>query len=93
MKLEESTKSPYHRAIKLIYPDNTFEIIPDKLEYSLQGNEEIYTIKQGDSLHSIAVEKLGDSGLWYKIADLNNIINPFSEEEFYDGLQIIIPKI
>lgn len=41
-------------------------------------SKQTYTVKDGDSLTSIAARKLGDSKRWREIADLNNIRNPRS---------------
>lgn len=41
-----------------------------------KGSRRTYTVKRGDTLSSIAARRLGDSSLWRKIADLNDIRDP-----------------
>jgi nucleoid-associated protein YgaU len=35
-----------------------------------------YTVKPGDTLYSIAAQKLGNGNEWHAIAELNEIQNP-----------------
>lgn len=48
-----------------------------------------HTVKAGETIQSIAFQYYGDSGYWMRIAEANNIYNPFVELE--DDTQIIIP--
>ena len=49
-----------------------------------------YTVKKGDSLHSIAAKQLGDRDLWQKIADLNNINDVRS---LRTGMKLKLPSV
>jgi len=54
------------------------------------GNLRYHTVKEGETIQSIAFQYYGDSGRWADIADVNPIMNPF--EDLYAGLQLIIPQ-
>lgn len=83
-----STYSPFSEANVINYGDG---------EFSLEGNfpnlislaPKTHTIREGETLASISYQYYGDSGYWGKIANYNNIINPF--KEVIPGKQIMIP--
>lgn len=43
---------------------------------SKQASEQTYTLKEGESLSDVAEQFYGDSSLYTKIAEYNNIANP-----------------
>lgn len=49
----------------------------------------LHTVKPGETLQEIAAFIYGDSGLWFIIAEANNILNPFKEVK--DGMILLIP--
>lgn len=67
--------SPYDKAKVIEYEDGSYTVEPTSFgEYVTNST---YTVKEGETLQMIAYTIYGDSGLWYMIADANNIINPF----------------
>lgn len=82
--------SPYENAYGLSYDngDTSLERLP--YEY-IPGTKDIYhTVIDGETLQNIANRYYGDSGLWYIIADTNNIYNPITEVT--PGIQLLIPN-
>ena len=60
-------------------------------KYTISPHDEIYTIREGDTLDDIAKYKLGDSRLWFILAEVNiNLVDIFRLEV---GTTLIIPKI
>ena len=82
--------SPYDNAEIIDYPDGSYSVEPTGLNGDLITTS-TYTVKDGDTLQGIAYFLYGDSGLWYVLAQANNIQNPFNENEFYAGLLLNIP--
>lgn len=81
---------PYDEAYGLQYDggDTSLERIPYE---STLGSSDIYhTVIKGETIQSIAYRYYGDSGLWYIIADSNNIYNPITE--VVEGLELLIPN-
>lgn len=52
-------------------------------------NGTIHIVKDGETLHSISRRYYGTSEYWFRIGELNNIVNPFTE--VVAGLKLIIP--
>lgn len=50
---------------------------------------DLHTLKEGETLQELAAFQYGDSGLWYIIAEANNILNPF--KELKPGMILLIP--
>lgn len=88
--MKDSVHSPYRDAVKLIYDDGSTSLERVEPVYLITGDEPIHTVVDGETLQSIAYFMYKDSGLWYKIADVNDITNPFTE--VLPGMQLIIPK-
>lgn len=88
--MSQSVQSPYYNGIVIKYPDGTGSLERLIYNYTPTGKEKVHTILEGETLQSIAFKYLNDSGLWYQIADANNIIDPFTEVVM--GKQIIIPN-
>lgn len=51
---------------------------------------EIYQVKSGDTLSKIARDVLGDLDAWPKIAQLNNLVAPYT---IYPGMQLMMPDL
>lgn len=89
--MNDSIHSPYRDAVEIIYRDGTGSSLERQEQvYLISGNEPIHTVKQGENIQSIAFQYYSDSGLWYKIADVNDITNPF--DDVTQGMQLIIPE-
>jgi len=56
-------------------------------EKAIEGDK--YTVKKGDHLWKIAVEKYGDGYRWTDIANANNIANP---DYIESGQELILPE-
>ena len=82
--------SPYDQAKIVDYADGDYTVEPTGFVGSYVTNS-TYTVKEGETLQMIANTIYGDSGLWYIIADANDIMNPFDEKEFYAGMLLNIP--
>lgn len=82
-------KSPYEEAYGLQYDngDTSLERIP--YQYNPSSSDTYHTVISGETLQSISFKYYGDSGLWYILADVNNIYNPISEIK--EGLELLIP--
>lgn len=88
--MDDSVQSPYYNNIRIQYRDGSQSLERVEEKYTPSGKEPIHTLLEGETLQSLAFKQYGDSGLWYKIADANNIIDPFTE--VIQGMQLIIPK-
>ena len=51
---------------------------------------EIYQVKSGDTLSKIARDVLGDLDQWPKIAQLNNLVAPYT---IFPGMQLMMPDL
>lgn len=85
-----SNTSPYTDAFGISYDngDTSLERLP--YEYSEGKKDLIHTVINGETLHSIAFRYYKDSGLWYIIAETNDIYNPFTE--VVEGMELVIPN-
>lgn len=86
-----SGKDIYDTGYVLHYPEGDYSLerpIPNK--YVPSKGDLVHTVMDGETLQSIAFRYFGDSGYWASIAEVNNIVNPLSEEEFYIGRKLII---
>lgn len=67
------------------------DIWVERKPYSSDISELVYhTVKEGETIQSIAFQYYGDSGRWADICDVNTILNPF--EELKGGMQLLIPS-
>ena len=64
-------------------------LVRSRFLYKPSINDRVHEVIEGDRLDTIAYKFLGDSKLWYIIADTNDIINPF---ELEIGQVLIIPE-
>lgn len=51
---------------------------------------EFYQVKAGDALRTIAQDVLGDVAAWSKLAQLNNIVAPYT---IFPGQQLMLPDL
>ena len=75
----------------IIYITDTGDMLrkPPNYIYRRKPTDEVYEVKQGQTLHSISLMRYGDTRYWSVIAIVNHIIDPFSD---LGGKQIIIPS-
>lgn len=87
-------ESPYSRnVIGIKYPNGDLSLERDIFQSTSSPNDIVHTLMDGEDLLSIAYRYLGDSGLWGIIGDYNNIIDPLSPDELFEGREIVIPSI
>lgn len=86
----KTLSSPYDNAQVIEYPDGSYSVEPLISGDTLLINS-TYTVKDGDTLQSIAHAIYGDSGLWYVLAEANGIQNPFDSKYFYPGQLLNVP--
>lgn len=79
--------NPYTNSV--IIKLNDAEFIRDRVETTTTNSQRFHTVMEGETIQDIAVRYYGDSGQWFRIADANNIYNPFTELEI--DMQLIIP--
>lgn len=80
--------NPYKDAYIIDYKDGDVSL--ERIPYTvLNSNLTVHTVLPGETIQSIAYKYYGDSGLWYRIADINSIYNPFVEIQ--EGVQLYIP--
>lgn len=86
-----SLENPYSDSYIINYNDGDTSL--ERREFNqvvLNGRQiRVHTIKEGETLQSIAFRYYGNSGMWARIADYNSIYNPFTE--LSEGMQIYIP--
>lgn len=81
--------NPYSDSVAILF-DNGDIILERQIQKKI-NNTLVHTVKEGETIQSIAFQYYGDSGYWVYICDINNIFNPFVELE--EGMQIYIPSI
>jgi len=78
----------YTNAYIIDYKDGDVSL--ERVNFTKLGStDKVHTVKSGETLQSIAYRYYGNSGLWYRIADVNSIYNPFTE--VVEGMQLYIP--
>lgn len=83
--------SPYSKAYLLNYGDGEASLERNSNQVTkVSQSDKIHSVKEGDTIFSIANTYYGDSGKWYLIADANYIINPF--REIIPGIKLVIPN-
>lgn len=93
LDMNESVQNPYLDGRIIQFDDGSVELERSETNYIVNGDERIHTVQPDETYQSIAFQYYGDSGYWYSICDANNIIDPLSEEEFYEGLELVIPNV
>lgn len=71
------------------YEEGDQSLQRDRIIHREDLEDELHTIKQGETLTSIAFRYYRKSKLWYLIADVNNIENPTCLKI---GMNLIIPN-
>lgn len=82
---------------QIIFNSGEGKLTREKIAYTGKTNDEYYTVKNSDTITSIAYKKYKDkverpSHYWWVIADANNIFNPLDLSS-YVGDEILIPDI
>lgn len=81
--------NPYSNSIAILFDDG--DVVLERQVQKKVSNTLVHTVKEGETIQSIAFQYYGDSGYWVHICDVNNIFNPFVELE--EGMEIYIPSI
>lgn len=83
-------KTLYSDGFLINYEDGDTSIERNKIKHNESIFDKRHTIKDGDTLPSIAYRYYKKPNMWYLVADANNIFNPF---ELITGDQLVIPDI
>lgn len=70
--------SLYERGFIYKFPDGDLSLERKPIIYPRRVTDTYHVVKEGQSLIDIAVENYDDPFLWYVIADVNNIDDPFN---------------
>lgn len=81
--------SPYEDSYIVEYPNGEQTLERFKFKHNKSSSDIVHTVLDGETIQSIAFKYYGNSGFWYRIADINNIYNPI--EEVVSGMQLLIP--
>lgn len=81
--------SPFDNAKILSFNNNAEVLIFADTEDIITSSTTYHTIKEGETLQSIAYQYYGDSGYWGLISRANKILNPFTE--VIPGQRLLIP--
>ncbi len=86
----------YGNAFFLQFPDGTQQVVRERVEWVGGTGDQYHTVLEGDELPFIAWKYYGrrteNAGeLWWVIADVNGIVNPFGMDELI-GTQLLIPN-
>jgi hypothetical protein len=95
--IEVQSNNLYSTGKVIVFDTGEQLLLRRKLDLSMFSGYEHHTIRQGDELTAIAyryyTNKAKDaSKLWWVIADVNSIFNPFTLEEHL-GETLVIPNI
>ena len=79
---------PYNNSYLIQLPDGN--VLRERIPLQFTNTTHIpHTVKEGETIQSIAFQYYGDSGYWVIIADYNAVYNPFLDLE--EGLELLIP--
>lgn len=81
--------SPYNNAYAVKYEEGDYSLESDPPVIPYSPEDYFHTVKGGETLQNIAFKYYKDSGKWYRLAEANNIMNPF--KELIQGTRIRIP--
>lgn len=73
--------SPYNSATLIKYNEGDVSLEGDIPSIKQSSTDRQHTLLEGETLQNVAYQYYGDSGLWYIIAEANNILNAFEELE------------
>lgn len=82
--------SPFENCAYLQYDNGDISMEREPYTYYANANDKVHTVLGGETIWSIAFQYYQDSGLWYVIADANDIVDPISE--IIEGVELIIPS-
>lgn len=82
--------SPYSNGYIIRYEEGDVSLESTPPAIVLSESDIFHTVVEGETLQSIAFQYYKDSGLWYILAEINIILNPF--EELEPGTLIRIPN-
>ena len=85
-----SQDNPYDRGTLLNYLEGDQSIERKPVLYKPSTGDKFHIIKDTDQLDGIAFKYYNNSKLWWLIADVNLIFNPF---ELITGNKLIIPNL
>jgi nucleoid-associated protein YgaU len=80
----------YSKRLIVKYTEGDYSIQRIIPNYPTSTEDEIHTVIQDDTLTQIAFKYYGEPVLWYHIADVNNIFNPF---DLVVGSSLRIPNL
>ena len=72
-----------------IHPSMAFINLIEESFYPFDRGEEVYTVREGDSLWELAGERTGDAGNWKLLADINGMEEP---DLVFAGDTLILPS-
>jgi hypothetical protein len=92
-----SSNNLYSGGYIYTFPDSTSVMVRNVFEYTAKDNDNIYTIREGDTLWQLAWWsykrfRRDASKLWWILADVNNIENPLDISSLV-GTQIVVPTL
>lgn len=85
-----SENNPYAHGVIIVLEPADLVLQADPLVYKKSINDRYYTVEQGDTLGLIAYYAYADSREWRRIADANNIMDPFNIQP---GTSLLIPDL
>lgn len=94
--IEVRRNNLYAHALFIQFEDGTQQVVRKRLEWKGETGDRYYSVQKGDELSNIAwrmyLNRAGDnaSELWWAIADVNGIVNPFDMESWV-GRSLLIP--
>lgn len=80
--------NPYAVSFGVTFDDGTKELQRIPYNYNVRGYK-YYTVREGETLQSIAQKIYRDSGYWMVLAEYNAILHPFKDLEA--GMQLVVP--
>lgn len=81
--------SPYDQAYAVVYEEGDYSLETQPPLVPASTKDIQHTVKDGETLQSIAFRYYKDSGKWYLIAEANRIVNPLTDPK--PGTLIRIP--
>lgn len=81
--------NPYNDSYVVEYQNGEQTLERELFQPTSATSNVMHTVMEGETIQDIAIKYYGDSGSWYKIADYNIIVNPFTE--VVADMKLIIP--